>query len=122
VPQFKESVAVMVAGRSGACSIVVSRAAERTNLVTLILRFSMPFLAICLAAGPASGASIMNSDREFHTIIVHEDGRTYSLEIAPGQTEEFCEYGCFVTLPQNDDRVLTGMEMIEIRDGRAHLH
>lgn len=76
------------------------------------------FLAMPIAA---QAASAVNRDAEPRTLIVTEGGSKVELAIAAGETVEFCESGCFVTLPNGDREVLTGTETVEISGGAARI-
>ncbi|MBL8583360.1 MAG: hypothetical protein JNL61_14190 [Rhizobiaceae bacterium] len=75
--------------------------------------------AALLAAGPATAASAVNRDAEPRTLVVTEGGSKTELSLAAGETVQFCNSGCFVTLPNGDRQALTGSETIEISGGNA---
>lgn len=77
-------------------------------------------LALALA-GQGMAASAVNLDSEPRTLIVTEGGSQAELAVAPGETVEFCQSGCFVTLPNGDREALTGAETIEISGGIAKI-
>lgn len=64
-------------------------------------------------------ASVTNHDSEPRTLRVTEAGNQIDLVVAGGETVEFCQSGCFVTLPNGDREALTGNEVIEISNGIA---
>ena len=70
-------------------------------------------------AAPALAASAVNLDNATQTIVVTEGGNRQELDIAPGETVNFCPNGCFVTLPNGDREALTGAETVEISGGSA---
>ncbi len=50
-----------------------------------------------------------------------EGGSKNELALAAGETVEFCQSGCFVTMPNGDREALTGSETIEISGGVAKI-
>lgn len=76
-------------------------------------------MALALTSGAAFAASAVNLDTQTQTIVVTEGGSRQQLDIAPGETVDFCTNGCFVTLPNGDREALTGGETIEISGGAA---
>ena len=77
--------------------------------------------ALLLAGNTAFGASAVNLDSEPRTLIVTEGGNKTELAVAAGETVEFCQGGCFVTMPNGDRQALTGSETIEISGGVARV-
>ncbi|QRM55817.1 hypothetical protein [Sinorhizobium sp. BG8] len=77
----------------------------------------VPFL--WLAAVPALAATITNKDSEERLLVIVEGGNRVEVALEPGETEEVCERGCFVTLPSGDRIGLDGGENIEIQNGSA---
>lgn len=77
--------------------------------------------ALLLAGNTAFGASAVNLDSEPRTLIVTEGGNKTELAVAGGETVEFCQGGCFVTMPNGDRQALTGSETIEISGGVARV-
>jgi hypothetical protein len=78
--------------------------------------------AALLALGnTAFGASAVNLDAEPRTLIVTEGGNKTELALGGGETVEFCQGGCFVTMPNGDRQALTGSETIEISGGVARI-
>lgn len=75
--------------------------------------------AALLVSGSAMAASAVNRDSEPHTLVVTEGGSKSELALAGGETVQFCNSGCFVTLPNGDRQALTGSETIEISGGVA---
>ncbi len=75
-------------------------------------------MAVAISGG-AHAASITNQDSESHTLTVTEGGTQEQLQLAPGDTVEFCPTGCFVTMPSADREALTGAETIDIVGGKA---
>jgi hypothetical protein len=69
----------------------------------------------------AFGASAVNLDAEPRTLIVTEGGNKTELALGGGETVEFCQGGCFVTMPNGDRQALTGSETIEISGGVARI-
>ena len=78
-------------------------------------------IAAMLVSGSAFAASAVNRDAETRTLIVTEGSSKSELAIASGQTVDFCDSGCFVTMPNGDREALTGSESIEIIDGTARI-
>lgn len=66
---------------------------------------------------PALAADVTNSSKAEIIVLVTEDGTRSELTVAVGQKINFCEEGCFVTLPNGDRHALTGTEAIDISDG-----
>ena len=78
--------------------------------------------AALLALGStAFSASAVNLDAEPRTLIVTEGGSKTELALGSGETVEFCQGGCFVTMPNGDREALTGTETIEISGGVARI-
>jgi hypothetical protein len=75
---------------------------------------------LCLGT-TAFGASAVNLDSEPRTLIVTEGGNKTELALGGGETVEFCQGGCFVTMPNGDRQALTGSETIEISGGVARV-
>ena len=78
-------------------------------------------VALLAVSGAAHAASAVNKDAETRTLIVTEGGSKNELALAAGETVEFCQSGCFVTLPNGDLEALTGSETIEISGGVARI-
>ncbi len=78
-------------------------------------------VALACAIGSAHAASAVNKDAETRTLIVTEGGSKTDLALAGGETVEFCQNGCFVTLPNGDLEALTGSETVEISGGVARI-
>ncbi len=78
-------------------------------------------VAFLAAGGAAFAASAVNRDSETRTLIVTEGGSKSELNLAGGETVQFCSGGCFVTLPNGDLEALTGSETIEISGGVAKI-
>ena len=68
-------------------------------------------------SGAGNAASAINLDSEPRTLIVTEGSSKSELALAGGETVEFCQAGCFVTMPNGDREALTGSETIEISGG-----
>ena len=77
--------------------------------------------ALLVLGTTAFGASAINRDAEPHTLIVTEGGNKTELALGGGETVEFCQGGCFVTMPNGDREALTGSETIEISGGVARI-
>ncbi|WP_087587072.1 hypothetical protein [Nitratireductor soli] len=77
--------------------------------------------ALLISGGVAMAASAVNRDSEPRTLVVTEGGSQSELVVGPSETVEFCNSGCFVTLPNGDREVLTGSETIEISGGRGRI-
>jgi hypothetical protein len=78
-------------------------------------------VALLAAGGSAVAANAVNKDAETLTLIVTEGGGKTELALAAGETVEFCQNGCFVTLPNGDIEALTGSETVEISGGVARI-
>ena len=78
-------------------------------------------VAFLAASGAAQAASAVNNDAEPRTIVVTEGGNRVEIVIAAGETAQFCPSGCFVTMPDGDRAALSGVETIEIRDGKGRV-
>lgn len=78
-------------------------------------------VALLAVSGSAHAASAVNKDAETRTLVVTEGGRKTDLALAGGETVEFCQNGCFVTLPNGDLEALTGSETVEISGGVARI-
>ncbi len=74
-----------------------------------------------IVAGPAFAASLKNSDASAQTVVVTEGSSKTQLQVAAGDTVEFCSSGCFVTFPNGDREALTGGESIEIKGGKVSI-
>ncbi|WP_036483930.1 hypothetical protein [Nitratireductor basaltis] len=81
----------------------------------------LALVGVTLAVPAASAASIVNRDEETHTITVTENGDQARLSVSKDETVQFCNDGCFVTMPNGDREVLTGSETIEIEQGRGRI-
>ena len=78
--------------------------------------------ALVIAVGSQSfAATATNLDSEPRTLLVTEGGSQSELAVAAGETVEFCQEGCFVTMPNGDREALTGSEIIEISNGAAKI-
>ena len=78
-------------------------------------------VALAIVASSANAASAVNKDAETRTLVVTEGGSKTDLALAGGETVEFCQNGCFVTLPNGDLEALTGSETVEISGGVARI-
>ena len=78
-------------------------------------------VALLAVSGSGHAASAVNKDAETRTLVVTEGGSKTDLALAGGETVEFCQNGCFVTLPNGDLEALTGSETIEISGGVARI-
>jgi hypothetical protein len=78
-------------------------------------------LVLSAAATGAYAASAVNMDSEPRTLVVTEGGSKGELPIGPNETVDFCQSGCFVTLPNGDIEALTGSETVEISGGVARI-
>ena len=88
----------------------------KMRIVLLLALFSP--LALPRAA---QAANAVNKDAEPRTLVVTENGDQSDVAVAPVQTVQFCDAGCFVTLPNGDREALTGTETIEIFGGKARI-
>ncbi|MCO5065523.1 MAG: hypothetical protein M9924_14075 [Rhizobiaceae bacterium] len=86
-----------------------------------MLKIVFAALAMAMTSGAAFAASAVNLDSETRTIVVTEGGSRQQIDIAPGETVDFCANGCFVTLPNGDREALTGGETVEISGGAAKI-
>jgi hypothetical protein len=84
-------------------------------------RFVLTAAGLLAVIGAAQGASAINLDSEPRTLIVTEGGSRSELSLAAGETVEFCNGGCFVTLPNGDREALTGTETLEISGGAGRI-
>lgn len=78
-------------------------------------------LALLALGTAAQAASAVNLDSVPRTLIVTEGGSKAELPIGANETVDFCQSGCFVTLPNGDIEALTGSETIEISGGVARI-
>lgn len=78
-------------------------------------------LALAVSTGGAMAASVVNRDAEPVSLVVTEGGTKAELSVAPGETVQFCNSGCFVTMPSGDREALTGGETLEISGGKAQI-
>ena len=78
-------------------------------------------LAILALGNAAHAASVINRDADPVTLMVTEGSSKVELSVGPGETVEFCDGGCFVTMPNGDKEVLTGAETVEISGGAASI-
>jgi hypothetical protein len=74
------------------------------------------------AALPSTGiaASIVNNDTETRTVVVTDGGNQQELSLGAGESADFCQQGCFVSL-QGERQTLLGTEAVEIKDGRMRV-
>ena len=79
------------------------------------------FAGLLAMSATGNAASVVNLDAEPRTIIVTEGGNKTELALAAGETVEFCQAGCFVTMPNGDREALTGSETVEISGGVGKL-
>jgi hypothetical protein len=86
-----------------------------------MLKFCVATAMLIAAGGEAFAASATNLDSEPRTLLVTEGGNQTELAVAGGETVEFCQTGCFVTMPNGDREALTGSEIIEISNGVAKI-
>jgi len=77
--------------------------------------------ALAISAMPAAAATVVNSDAEARTLIVVEGSDKSELTVGPGESQEFCPSGCFVTMPNGDREALTGTETLEISGGQGKI-
>lgn len=86
-----------------------------------MLKTLVATMALLAAAVSAQAASAVNLDQEPRTLIVTEGGSKSELALGAGETVDFCQSGCFVTLPNGDIEALTGSETVEISGGVARI-
>ncbi|QND53564.1 hypothetical protein HB779_17950 [Phyllobacterium sp. 628] len=84
-------------------------------------KFAVAILLSVVTAAPAFAASIKNSDASVQTIVVTEGSAKSQVQVAAGDTVDFCNSGCFVTFPNGDREALTGGESIEIKGGKVSI-
>ena len=82
-------------------------------------KISAALIAMLAMTSVASAASVINRDAEAQTLMVTEGADKAELTVGPGETLEFCEGGCFVTMPNGDRQALTGSETVVISGGAA---
>lgn len=83
------------------------------------IRLSAALAAVLCVTAAADAASLTNKDSESHVIIVTEGGVKTEFSISAGETVNFCDEGCFVTLPRGDKAALSGSETLDIVDEEA---
>jgi hypothetical protein len=96
-----------------------TEAVETTGIV--MLKSFVASLALLAAGASAEAASAVNLDSEPRTLIVTEGGGKSELAIGANETIDFCQDGCFVTMPNGDIEALTGSETVEISGGVARV-
>ena len=69
----------------------------------------------------ATAASITNTDTDPAMLAVTEGSVRLDIVIDPGNTQDLCPSGCFITFPDGDRMALGGSETIEIVKGSAVL-
>lgn len=84
-------------------------------------KFSAVLIALFAMSSVASAASVINRDADAQTLMVTEGADKAELTVGPGETVEFCDGGCFVTMPNGDRQALTGSETVEISGGVASI-
>jgi hypothetical protein len=80
-------------------------------------KFWLAAAALVAMSGTGMAASVTNRDAQAHTIVVTEGGSKSEIAVGAGETVEFCQTGCFVTMPNGDRLPLGGSEVIEISGG-----
>lgn len=83
------------------------------------MRKFLILLAGLMVAPQAFAATVTNKDDVQRTLVVTEGGARSELVLNVGESLEFCDGGCFVTMPNGDREALSGGETIEISGGRA---
>ncbi len=76
-------------------------------------------LALFLAAGSAGAATLNNVGNTPVVLQVAETNGRVDVSLEPGQSQEICPEGCFITLPNGDHVGLTGNETVDIQDSGA---
>ena len=76
-------------------------------------------LALSFSAPSVFAATVSNNDASAQTIVVTEGATKREMLVAPSETVDFCEGGCFVTFPNGDREALNGDEKIVISGGKA---
>lgn len=84
--------------------------------------YGIVFLGLMTGVVAGNAASVVNMDSEPRTIVVTDGSGQSEMVVAAGETIEFCQNGCFVTMPNGDRAALTGSETIEISNGVGRLH
>lgn len=77
-----------------------------------IIGYSFAVAMVCSAG--AMAAEAVNNGTEARTLLVTDQGSRLEIAVEPGQTVQFCDEGCFVTLPSGDRHALTGAERLEM--------
>lgn len=80
--------------------------------------FAVSF-AFLVAAGTASAATLNNVGNTPVVLQVAETSGRVDVSLEPGQSQEICPEGCFITLPNGDHVGLTGAETVDIEDSTA---
>lgn len=81
----------------------------------------LAMVALAAMNGAAYAASVVNRDADTVVLMVTEGSDKVELSVGPGETIEFCDTGCFITMPNGDREVLTGAETVEISGGAASI-
>lgn len=75
--------------------------------------------AFLIAAGAANAATLNNVGNTPVVLQVAETSGRIDVSLEPGQSQEVCPEGCFITLPNGDHVGLTGGETVDIEDSVA---
>jgi len=84
-------------------------------------RTALAATMLVAVSGSAFAASAVNRDDQPRTLVVTEGGTQQELTLAAGETVDFCQNGCFVTMPDGDREALAGGETIEISGGKGRI-
>jgi hypothetical protein len=84
-------------------------------------KITFAFITLLTFTHSGIAASLTNKDANPQTLIVTEGADKSELSVSANETVEFCETGCFVTMPNGDRQALTGAETIEISKGLASI-
>ena len=84
-----------------------------------LIRLPAAVVAGLAFTATAGAASLTNTDSESYVIIVTEGGVKSEFSISSGETLNFCNDGCFVTMPRGDKAALSGSESLKIIDKEA---
>ena len=76
--------------------------------------------AVLVAMTSYGNAASIISDSEPRTVVVTEGGSQQELSLAAGESAEFCQGGCFVSLA-GERETLLGTEQVEISGGKMRV-
>lgn len=84
-----------------------------------ILKIASAAAILVASAGFVQAASLENKDAGTHTVTVTDQGVKTELAVAAGEVINFCNGGCFLTMPNGDRAALSGNEAVQIVNGAA---